>query len=74
MVVDFPDPNSLPGGLKTGPLSDTTTYLNIWRIAKNLVDSCVTKGEMGWQPTGMDKSSPPHLRPQHLDLDTLLDL
>ena len=54
MIADYPDPNSLPGGRKTGPVSDTTTYYGIWRVAKNLVDTCVTWGKVGWQPTGMD--------------------
>ena len=55
MVADYPDPKSLPGGRRTGPESDTATYFNIWRIAKNVVDMCVEWGKVGWQPTGMDK-------------------
>ena len=58
MVADYPDPTSLPGGRRTGPVSDTTTYYGIWRVAKNVVDMCVTLGKVGWQPTGMDKYLP----------------
>lgn len=53
MLSDFPNPDSLPGGLKTGPPSDTTTYYNIWRVGEDLVERCVkARGEVGWQATG----------------------
>ena len=58
MIVDFPHPSQLPGGKKKGPLSDTSTYHDIWEIAKNVVEQCVLRsGQVGWQPAGMDKSS-----------------
>lgn len=53
MVEDFPNRASLPGGPKSGPLSDFSTYANIFEIAENLVHGCVQRrGEVGWQPTG----------------------
>lgn len=53
MVSDFPNPDSLPGGLKKGPPADTGTYYNIWALAEDLVDQCVkNEGEVGWQATG----------------------
>lgn len=53
MLSDFPKPDSLPGGLKTGPPSDTTTYYNIWKVGEDLVERCVkARGEVGWQATG----------------------
>ena len=66
MVQDFPNPASLPGGSKTGPSSDSTTYYNLWKVAGNLIEQCVMRrGEMGWQSTGMAHeaylSSPPTL-------------
>ena len=53
MVQDFPDPASLPGGYKTGPPTDSSTYYNLWKVAGNLVERCVKGGQVGWQPTGM---------------------
>lgn len=53
MVEDFPNQASLPGGPKTGPLSDFSTYANILKIAESIVHECVKRrGEVGWQPTG----------------------
>ena len=55
MVRDFPNPASLPGGYKTGPDSDFSTYYTVWTIADALVHQCVLRnGEMGWQTAGMD--------------------
>ncbi|KAF6224634.1 hypothetical protein HO173_012977 [Letharia columbiana] len=55
IVRDFPIPDMLPGGYKTGPPTEATTYLNLNRVAASLVESCVIrKGEAGWQPTGQD--------------------
>lgn len=59
MVADFPNATSLPGGYRTGPLYDTSTYYNLWKIATNVVDRCVIdRGEVGWQPTGMNRNLP----------------
>lgn len=56
MVEDFPHQASLPGGPKTGPLSDFSTYSDILKIAKDLVRECVERrGEVGWQPTGKNE-------------------
>lgn len=53
MIEDFPRPHTLPGGYKSGPPTDSTTYQNLNRIAANLVDRCVFDDERGgWQPTG----------------------
>lgn len=53
MVQDFPMPVKLPGGYKTGPPTDSTTYLNLNRVAANLVEKCVVDiGEAGWQVAG----------------------
>lgn len=55
MVRDFPNPASLPGGLKTGPPSDFSTWIALWKVADNLVKQCVQRqGEMGWQQAGME--------------------
>ena len=56
MVSDFPNRPDLPGGYKTGPPSDTSTYYNIWKVAMNLVERCVDRGELGWQATGMNQT------------------
>ena len=54
MIKDFPDPEVLPGGVKKGPPSDTSTYRDLWTIAENVVTQCVMRrGQMGWQVTGM---------------------
>ena len=53
IVSDFPDPSALPGGFRTGPPTDTATYLGVNKIVENVVDRCVvSKGQAGWQPTG----------------------
>lgn len=53
IVGDFPIPDMLPGGYRTGPPTDLTTYLNLNRVAANLVEQCVFgRSEAGWQPTG----------------------
>lgn len=56
MVSDFPNRTDLPGGYKTGPPSDTSTYYNLWKVATNLVERCVDRGELGWQATGMNQT------------------
>ena len=54
MVQDFPSPALLPGGPKTGPKSDFSSWVALWKIADNLVRQCVVRrGEMGWQQAGM---------------------
>ena len=54
MVGDVPHPELLPGGAKKGPLSDTSTYRDLWKIADNVITQCLTRrGELGWQVTGM---------------------
>ena len=54
MIGDFPDPDSLPGGRRTGPLSDISTYRMLLVVATNIVQHCVQlRGEMGWQSAGM---------------------
>ena len=56
MIEDLPDPASLPGGSKTGPTSDVSTYYTLGGIARNLVQQCVdSRGETGWQPAGMSQ-------------------
>lgn len=53
MVADFPNATSLPGGYKTGPPCETSTYYNLWKVAGNVVQRCVIdRGAVGWQPTG----------------------
>lgn len=53
MVDDFPRPATLPGGYRTGPPTDTTTYNNLNRVAAKLVERCVfEERKAGWQPTG----------------------
>lgn len=43
----------LPGGYRDGPPTDATTYLNLNRVAANLVERCVDGNrEAGWQPIG----------------------
>ncbi|KAL9124102.1 MAG: hypothetical protein Q9175_008261 [Cornicularia normoerica] len=45
----------LPGGYQTGPPTDASSYLNLNRVAANLVEKCVVaNGEAGWQPTGQN--------------------
>lgn len=63
MLQDFPNAVSLPGGRKTGPPSDSSTYYNLWKVARNVVERCVRNGQVGWQQTGMDWSQTPHLPP-----------
>ena len=59
MVADFPNASSLPGGYKTGPPSDTSSYFSLWKVAKNVVERCVIgQGVVGWQPTGIDPNLP----------------
>ena len=54
MVGDVPNPELLPGGAKKGPLSDTSTYRDLWMIADNVITQCLTRrGKVGWQITGM---------------------
>ena len=55
IIQDFPLPYALPGGFKTGPATDSTTYMNLNRVAVHLVERCIFgNGEAGWQPTGQD--------------------
>ena len=62
MIQDFPNPALLPGGYRSGPPSDLSTYRNLWKVAENLVEQCVKRrGQMGWQPTGTDQNPSPLL-------------
>ena len=60
MLQDFPQPATLPGGRKTGPLTDYSTYHALWEIAENLIQNCMIRyGQEGWQPAGMNQASLP---------------
>ena len=53
IMREFPVPAMLLGGYRTGLPMDATTYLNLNRVAANLIQRCVLgNGEAGWQPTG----------------------
>ena len=55
MIDDFPIPSALPGGFKTGPPTDSSTYANLNRLAGSLVKACVIDdGEAGWMVTGRE--------------------
>lgn len=57
MIQDFPMPAMLPGGYKTGPPTDSTTYLNLNRVAASLVERCMVGFEEAWwQLTGQCNS------------------
>lgn len=69
MIQDFSNPASLPGGYKSGPPSDLSTYHNLWEVAESLVAQCgKRRGELGWQPTGNNEN---HSRPVILSQDFL---
>ena len=62
MVQDFPNPASLPGGSKTGPPTDHSTYFTLLKVAQNVVQQCVQRrSEMGWQQAGMKITFPSSL-------------
>lgn len=49
----FPLPYTLPSDYKTGPRTDSTTHMNLNRVAAVLVNRCIFgTGEARWQPTG----------------------
>ena len=54
MVGDVPQPELLPGGAKKGPLTDVSSWRDLWHVAENVLLQCVSlRGQMGWQATGM---------------------
>lgn len=47
-------PGELPGGNERGPLTDTTTWPDINRVAEMIVNECVLGNRMRlWEVTGM---------------------
>ena len=54
MISYFNDkPGELPGGDRTGPPTDVSTWRNIYSVAQGLVENCVLdERKLGWSFTG----------------------